>query len=130
MKTFEELRQIIIDKCKEQSACKEEFTKLINAKTEADGDFHITVDLDPQYKFMLNAKNISGQHGYLVVEPVCANTVTQADTLKEHACDNFAQKIYTSSMKGKHVQLIGAYVEDQEHGWRELHPITSITIIK
>ncbi len=102
---------------------------LIHAKTEADGDFHITVDLDPQYKSMLNAKNTSGQHGYLVVEPVCANPVTQADTIKEHACDNFSQKIYNKGMDGKHVTISGAYVTDMEHGWSEVHPVSSITVI-
>jgi hypothetical protein len=95
---------------------------------EPDGDFHIRLKLDPQYSSMLNAKNRSGQHGALVVEPVCMNPVTQKDTLDEHACDGFSQHVYTPDMVGSHVRVTGAYVTDMEHGWNEIHPVTSITI--
>lgn len=97
------------------------------AKAEADGDFHVTVDLDPEYKNLLNAKNVSGQHGFLVVEPVCENPVTQADTLKEGVCNGFKQTVFAKTMIGKHVRITGAYVTDMEHGWNEIHPVSSIT---
>lgn len=100
------------------------------AIAEKDGDFHIRLRLDPEYASMLNAKNISGQRGDLVLEPVCENTVSQSDTLKEGVCDGFSQDVYQKSMLGKHVQVVGAYVTDMEHGWSEVHPVTSITVIK
>jgi hypothetical protein len=31
-------------------------------------------------------------------------------------------------MKGKHVEITGAYVTDVEHGWNEIHPVTSIVV--
>jgi hypothetical protein len=31
-------------------------------------------------------------------------------------------------MKGKHVRITGAYVTDMEHGWNEIHPVTSIAL--
>jgi hypothetical protein len=96
------------------------------ARVEADGDFHVTVDLDPQFKNLLNAKNTSDQHGFLVVEPICENPVTQADTLKEKVCSGFSQSIFATTMVGKHVLVTGAYVTDMEHGWNEIHPVTSI----
>jgi len=99
-----------------------------SARPEKDGDFHIRLQLDPQYRSMLNAKNRSGQHGALVVEPVCMNPVKQRDTLDEHACDGFSQDVYTPDMLGTHVRVTGAYVTDMEHGWTEIHPVTSITI--
>jgi hypothetical protein len=99
-----------------------------SARKEKDGDFHIRLRLDPQYSSMVNAKNGSGQHGALVVEPVCMNPVTQADTKKEHVCDGFSQHVYTPNMLGNHVRVTGAYVTDMEHGWTEIHPVTSITI--
>jgi len=77
---------------------------------------------------MLNAKNRSGQHGALVVEPVCMNTVKQRDTLAEHVCDGFSQQVYTPDMVGNHVRVTGAYVTDMEHGWTEIHPVTFIGI--
>lgn len=96
------------------------------ALKEKDGDFHIRVRLDPAFSSMLNAKNKSGQHGMLVVEPVCTNPVTQRDTLAEHVCDGFAQHVYTPDMLGAHVRITGAFVLDMEHGWNEIHPVTSI----
>jgi len=99
-----------------------------SARPEKDGDFHIRLRLDLQYSSMLNAKNRSGQHGTLVVEPVCMNPVTQRDTLDEHVCDGFSQHVYTPDMLRRHVRVTGAYVTDMEHGWTEIHPVTSITI--
>ena len=99
-----------------------------SARPEKDGDFHIRLRLDPQYSSMLNAKNGSGQHGALVVEPGCMNPVKQRDTLGEHVCDGFSQDVYTPDMLGGHVRVTGAYVTDMEHGWTEIHPVTSITI--
>lgn len=100
------------------------------AKAEADGDFHIRLKLDPSYENMLNAKNISGQRGDLVLEPVCANPVTQKDTLKEGVCNGFHQNVFTKDMINKHVVVVGVYVTDEEHGWNEIHPVTSIGIIQ
>jgi len=102
---------------------------IFNVASEADGDYHIRVTVDPQFKNLLNAKNNSGQGGHLVVEPVCAKTPTQSDTVKEGVCNGFSQNIFTPDMKGKRVQIVGVYVEDMEHGWREIHPVTGITVI-
>jgi len=98
------------------------------ALKEADGDFHIRLRLDPEFSSMLNAKNRSGQHGALVVEPVCMNPVKQKDTKNEHVCDGFSQDVYSPDMRGAHVRVTGAYVTDMEHGWNEIHPVTSITV--
>jgi hypothetical protein len=98
------------------------------AKAEPDGDFHITVEVDPEFKHLLNDKNTAGQHGFLVVEPICSNRVKQPDTLKEGVCKGFNQSIYKNNMKGKRVRITGAYVTDMEHGWNEIHPVTSIVL--
>jgi len=102
---------------------------IMHARPEKDGDFHVTVNVDPSFKHLLNAKNVSGQHGFLVVEPVCENPVTQPDTVKEGSCNGFSQHLFTQQMVKKHVRITGAYVTDMEHGWNEIHPVTSITVI-
>ena len=98
---------------------------------EADGDRHIRLRVDTKYKKLLNARNMLGEKGFLVIEPVCELKVTQADTLQEGVCQNFQPNLYRTSMHGKHVSVTGAYIEDQSpnHGWREIHPVTSITVI-
>ena len=101
---------------------------ILSARPEADGDFHIRLRLDPQYRSMVNAENRSGQKGALVVEPVCMNPVKQKDTRKEHVCDGFSQDVYKTDMLGAHVRVTGAYITDMEHGWNEIHPVTFIGI--
>jgi hypothetical protein len=32
-------------------------------------------------------------------------------------------------MIGRHVTVTGVYVTDMEHGWNEIHPVTSIVVI-
>ncbi|HLZ93524.1 MAG TPA: hypothetical protein VKQ28_17600 [Candidatus Acidoferrum sp.] len=101
------------------------------ALAEADGDRHIRLKVDPQFKKLLNARNIAGEKGFLVVEPVCELKVAQKDTLQEGVCQNFHPNLYRISMHGKHISVTGAYIQDQSpnHGWREIHPVTSITVI-
>jgi hypothetical protein len=56
---------------------------------------------------------------------MCVNPVTQPDTLSEGVCTGF---IYASDghMLAVHRGLV--YVQDMEHGWREIHPVMSIAV--
>jgi hypothetical protein len=92
-------------------------------KQEPDGDLHVRVQLDPEFTNLLNDRNVAGQFGNLVVEPVCQGPVTQPDAVA--ACENFHQDINVPPV-GTHVTLTGAYVLDLQHGWMEIHPVTSI----
>lgn len=94
-------------------------------RTEADGDRHILLHLDPNYASMVNPVNVAKQHGDLVLEPVCEGPVTQADA--KAACAGYRSPVVVPPV-GTHVAVIGAYVTDSEHGgWAEVHPVTSIT---
>lgn len=103
---------------------------VMNARAEADGDWHIQLDLDSQYRSLLNQANLESQQGYLVLEPMCSNHVSQRDTLEEGVCEGFSQDILAINLVGKRVAATGAYVTDREHGWTELHPVTSIVPIQ
>ena len=97
-----------------------------NKISEADGDIHIRLTVDPAFAYMINSSNVSGQHGDLVVEPVCTHTVTQSDAIA--SCTGFSNTVYIPNI-GEHVQVVGSYVNDNNHGWNEIHPVTSITIV-
>jgi len=93
---------------------------------EADGDIHIRLNVDSDYKGMLNSYNNNDQYGDLVLEPVCATTVTQSDAIA--SCQNFTNTVYIPNV-GEYVSVVGSFVTDNDHGWNEIHPVTSITII-
>src|SRR5215831_13571914 len=56
---------------------------IVGAKAEADGDWHVQLDVDSQYRSLLNQANLEKQQGYLVLEPMCSNHVSQKDTIEE-----------------------------------------------
>ena len=89
-----------------------------------DGDMHIFLKPDPEYAEMLNDRNVTGQRGNLVLEPVCVGASVPWIRLR-HACDDFKQA-FDKSLVGQHVQVVGAFVTDMDHGWNEIHPVTSI----
>jgi len=92
---------------------------------EADGDIHIRLILDSPYLYMLNSVNASQQYNCLVLEPICATTITQADAVAP--CSGLTNTVYIPAV-GEHVQVTGSYVTDNDHGWNEIHPVTQITI--
>jgi hypothetical protein len=97
-------------------------------RIEKDGDYHIQFRLDPQFSSLLNDKNMSAQNGDLVIEPICANPVVQADA--QDACKGFSQSFRTPSSTSQHLVVIGSYVLDTHHGWNEIHPVSAILPIK
>ncbi len=93
---------------------------------EADGDYHILVQLDPQYSNLTNQANVDHQHGWLVVEIICVLTVNQTDAIGP--CQNYTNQI-TIPVVGQHITFSGPYVLDSEHFyWAEVHPVYSLTI--
>jgi len=115
------------ERLKPIAACKTVTGTLHFVTYEADGDAHLRLDLDPQFKNLLNAGN-ADEDNMLVVEDMCDRTPTQEDTVKEGVCNNWHQGLYKESMDNKKVTVTGAYVEDEEHRWMEIHPVTSISV--
>lgn len=96
-------------------------------RTEADGDDHVLVhmdpdSLDPNGGHWINATNTSLQHGDLVVEVVCLNPITQSDA--QSACAGYANPQGAPPPVGTHVEISGPWVTDTLHLWNELHPVT------
>jgi len=60
-----------------------------------------------------------------VIEPMCEHKPTQPDAIS--FCHGFTQS-FPALIEGAHVKVTGCYVEDHDpgHGWREIHPITSV----
>ena len=96
-------------------------------KEEDDGDRHMLLDLDPGQEKLLNESNKIDKKGYLVIEVVCANKVH--DKKAKSACEGFSNKIQIPNV-GDHVRITGSHVLDTHNGWMEIHPVSSIEVIK
>lgn len=96
-------------------------------RKEADGDVHIRFRLDQQYSSLLNETNISRQHGDLVLEPICQGKVRQADAAEP--CSGYDGPYFQPEV-GRRYLVWGTYVHDMDHGWNEVHPITSMQPIQ
>jgi len=97
-------------------------------RKEADGDTHGWLKVDPQFKNLLNAGNISDEGGNLVYEIVCKFKVSQADA--KVACPLTYHTPVQLPAVGSHVQIVGSYVQDRNHAkWMEIHPVSKISVI-
>lgn len=95
---------------------------------EADGDCHGWLKLDAGQERFLNAGNVSDEEGNLVFEIVCLYKVTQADA--KSACNGYSNKVKLAPI-GSHVRIVGSWVMDDNHArWNEIHPVSSITVLK
>ena len=92
-------------------------------RKEADGDYHVLFRLDQQFESLLNEKNVSRQGGDLVLEFICQDRVRQSDAVD--SCSQYSGPYFELEI-GRRYLASGAYVHDADHGWNELHPVTSM----
>ena len=97
-----------------------------NVTREDDGDYHVRLALDSQYANLTNDANQSYQYGDLVVEIICATTISQQDAVL--ACEGYTNNITIPSVND-HITVTGPYVLDTNHyNWAEIHPVYSLVI--
>ena len=111
----------VFDKCKIVTGVIEE------SSADEDGDQHMLLKLDKGQGDLLTKKNIKKKQGDLVIEAVCANKTTLAKV--GITCNGYINKIQIPNV-GEHVKVTGSLVNDTHNGWNEIHPITSIEILK
>lgn len=92
-------------------------------RREADGDLHILLALDANFRTLLRPANQGVELGDLVIEPVCVGRVTQADAQGTCARDPDPLPGPFPAI-GDRVWMEGRYALDLDHGgWAELHPL-------
>lgn len=110
------------DRLKVESSCLRATGTVAAIRSEADGDLHILLALDPAYADLLTPANQGVELGDLVVEPICVHLVTQADAVASCSADPDPLRVLPGL--GWHVWMEGRYVFDLAHGgWAELHPL-------
>lgn len=98
----------------------------------SDGDDKLFLRPDPQYRHLLNDRNMRRQNGELVLEWICQAEFAPHKKAAKKACKGFPKsKIQKIPEPGARVAVIGSYVLDMGHGgWAEIHPVTSIAPIQ
>lgn len=70
---------------------------------QSDGDYQFNLAVEPQYQKLLNSQN----NGLLVVEIIPKDQNSTSVTLPKN---------------GDKIEVDGAWVTDNPHGWNEIHP--------
>lgn len=104
------------------SQCLSATGTVMHIRSEPDGDLHVRVALDTGQDDLLNEANRSQQRGDLVVELICEHNITQEDAI--NSCSGWDRRFQLRHRE--HVRVVGSYVVDREHGWMELHPVSSV----
>jgi hypothetical protein len=99
------------DRLRVISPCRHVTGTVISTRPEEDGDLHFDVRLDSRYRSMLVANNYSEQDGALVVEFMP----------RDHGH-------LPAPSVGDRVSITGAYVDDMDHAWSEIHPVWALAI--
>ena len=113
------------DRLQVHNSCQTVTGTVVRIVQERDGDTHIHLQLDAQYSGMLNDYNMQDQKGTLILEIVCAYSyIPQQDAVS--ACQGYTNQVPIPNV-GQHVSVVGQYVTDLDHGWREIHPVYSVS---
>jgi hypothetical protein len=91
-------------------------------KFEPDGDIHASLQLDPQYRWMLTKQNYTKVRGYLVVEDTCHGEPKAP--IAKVVCRHYRSTLPTPELNHRY-ELTGNYVVDDWHGsWAEIHGLS------
>ncbi len=85
--------------------CQDAIGTVMHTKKMDDGDYKFFLDVDEQFRFLVNDKNNEKTEGFLVVEIV-----------PPHQDGMYLPK------DGDRVHVWGAWVTDEPKGWHEIHP--------
>ncbi len=120
-RVYKPARLQILDACKVVTGVIDELN------VEDDGDEHMLLKLDPGQDGLVNKRNVKKKNGDLVAEIVCANPTTKKSALK--ACNGYTNAISFPTLH-QHVRITGSYVIDSNNGWAEIHPVSSIEVVR
>lgn len=114
------------DRLKVIDPCKHAEGVIVDVAAEEDGDYHLWFKPDPAYLYLMNPENHFQARPAMLAEitPDCegnpADSSAAAKCPKSHLpIPNF----------GDHIAINGPWVFDSNHGWNEIHPVDSITIV-
>ncbi|MHB1445322.1 MAG: hypothetical protein ACYCZV_06665 [Acidimicrobiales bacterium] len=123
-----------------RSACMTVTGTVVYIRSEDDGDVHFDLALPASESHLLDQANYGHEDGQLVAEVVPADqpgctpgqppplppTAYRSSSYSYGTCTG--ADIATPPM-GTQVRISGPYVLDSDHGWMEIHPVWSVTVL-
>ena len=107
---------------------------VLSIQYEPDGDTDFPLALDAPYKNMVTKANFNPlMRGGIWSEMICQHPEQSSaiEAFKRGECNGFNGPIFTVPQPGQHIQVTGTYLLDlREGGHAEIHPVSSIKIIK
>jgi hypothetical protein len=113
---------------------------VVSIRNEDDGDVHLNLALPASESHLLDQDNFSHEDGQLVAEIVPADqpgcTPGQPPPLPPTAYRTGSYDYgsctgadIATPPTGTEVRISGPYVQDSDHGWMEVHPVWSVTVL-
>jgi hypothetical protein len=123
-----------------RSGCMTATGTVAYVRNEDDGDVHFDLSVPASEAGLLDQANYSYEDGQLVAEIVPADqpgcTPGQAPPLPPtaHRSSSYNYGVCTGAHiktppMGAQVSVTGPYVLDADHGWMEIHPVWSVTVL-
>ena len=108
--------------------CRHAVGLVVSVVPEDDGDYHVSIVLDPAYSDLMNAENhFQGKPTMLAeIVPDCPDNASPPDS---SAADKCPPTRLTVPFAGQHIAIDGPWVLDTNHGWREIHPVDTLVIL-
>jgi hypothetical protein len=98
--------------------------RLDGVRHEPDGDTHGWIRLDPAFQRLLDSGDRLHEGGNLVFEIICHYPVTKPDEAVQK-CRGHVDRTPIPPV-GTRVFITGSLVHDNQHGWNEIHPVSSM----
>ncbi|HEY5631488.1 MAG TPA: hypothetical protein VIR31_05125 [Nitrososphaeraceae archaeon] len=109
---------------------------VLSVNPEPDGDTDFPLALDPQYKNMVTKANFNSlMRGGIWCEMICQHPEisSEIEPFKRGECTGFNARLIFNPVPqvGQHLMVTGTYLLDlREGGHAEIHPVSSIRLIK
>jgi hypothetical protein len=114
------------DRLKVLDPCKHAEGVVVDVAAEEDGDYHVWFAPDPAYAYLMNPENHFQGRPAMLAEIVPDCTGQPADEQAAARCPK--TRIAVPKLHD-HVAMNGPWVFDTNHGWNEIHPVDTISVL-
>ncbi len=100
--------------------------QIYTVTNEKDGCVMLRILLDPGQEALINNNNSISHYGCLPAMIICACKAKIPEAV--FSCTDFRNSIPIPE-RGMHVKVWGSLVQNFEHGWYEIHPVSGIEVL-